>query len=410
MKKDNHKVPLKLRIRIAKDKKFLRFIDNIISLIKPPRPYNGLPGKILVLRNDRIGDAMVTLPVLRDIKLNYPEIKIHVLASLRNRFVFEGKEYIDDVFVLEPSIWKKENAVFNIPLIGRLLETIFLFVLPYRFDPEFRAEIDRFREENYDAAMDLSGARLNLKLARKISSYTVGSMLFGRFWLYSFYINTNWVSQYDRDFMTRKIEKCFMAAFGFRFDKRDETPVLKLATPPEKDFDIMFHLGTTELRKLNFEREKELVERFSGLRLLVTDAGPTDRFRHYSESCKDRPNIEFKLYRHLSDAAKDAARCKILVCYDGGQALYLSQFVTTLVIFGPGSVHLWKPYEFRDYIDMKNWKNGVKAIQSTGKYNHTAIYYPVWCSPCYDIGCQTRPCMEKISTAQIDEVIEELIK
>jgi len=60
--------------------------------------FKGTPHKILFLRIDRIGDAIVTLPFLRDLKLNYPDLEIHVIASKRNYSYFTDTGYIDKLF------------------------------------------------------------------------------------------------------------------------------------------------------------------------------------------------------------------------------------------------------------------------------------------------------------------------
>jgi ADP-heptose:LPS heptosyltransferase len=55
--------------------------------------------KILFFRYDRIGDMIITTPVFRELKLNYPNIKITVLASKSNQSVLLNNPYVDDIFV-----------------------------------------------------------------------------------------------------------------------------------------------------------------------------------------------------------------------------------------------------------------------------------------------------------------------
>jgi hypothetical protein len=212
--------------------------------------------------------------------------------------------------------------------------------------------------------------------------------------------------------MTRKIEECLKSAFRLEFRRRNSEHLITgelVRQIAGKHTDIFIHLGTSELRKLSRESEEKLIEGLSEKKLVITDSGATERFSDYKSKFSEFQNIEFKLYGRLRDAVKDAEDSRLLLCYDGGQALYLSQFVTTVVIFGPGSVRLWKPYEFEDYGVVKDWDNGVRAIRSRGRYGHTAIYYPIWCNPCYDIGCKTRPCLNNIGVEQITEIIGELL-
>jgi ADP-heptose:LPS heptosyltransferase len=406
-----HKVPLKLRFFIAKDRKLLRSIDRLVAYLKPPRKYKGKLQKILFIRNDRIGDAMVTLPVLRDIKLNYSQIQLHVLSSKRNNFVFDGLEFLDRVQVLEPHYMRQDvSGIYKVLLIGDLLMTLKLFIFPYLSDKEFRNKIRKLKEERYNAVVDFTGEKFNLILSKILAKYTIGSWVFGLFWLYSYYVKSNWVSHFDRGFMTRKIEECLTDALGFQLKLRDTSTVLKQQSDrnAEKKIDILIHLGSSELRKLPLDIEEDLIEKLSVYKLIITDSEYTRRFALYEKKYKGTGNVEMKLYKTLKHIAEDAPAAKLFLCYDGGQALYLSQFLRTIAIYGPGSVYLWKPYEFEDYAVLKEW-DGVKAIQSKGKFGHIAIYSPIWCSPCYEIGCKTRPCLSNIKSDHVLQVVNQAL-
>lgn len=79
--------------------------------------------KILVIRFSSIGDIVLTSPVLRCIKTQFPEIELHFLTKASMREVVEHNPYIDKLF-----LWSKENEAF-------LLKTM--------------------REEGYACAIDL---------------------------------------------------------------------------------------------------------------------------------------------------------------------------------------------------------------------------------------------------------------
>ena len=55
--------------------------------------------RILVLRYDRIGDMIVTTPVLRTLKQLYPGIQIDVLASKVNAEVVQGNPFVDNLLI-----------------------------------------------------------------------------------------------------------------------------------------------------------------------------------------------------------------------------------------------------------------------------------------------------------------------
>gem|GEM_PF-2126907 len=412
---------------------FQKLFDNIISKIKPPKKFKGIPKIILFIRNDRIGDAMVTLPILRDLKLNYPELKIDVLISKRNEFLFNNLKYVDDTIIFSPDGWERENLPkfpYKLFFIGHIIQFIQFYLIPSLFDHKFKEDIRNLKNRKYDAAIDLVGSRRYIFLSKSISKFTVGSKVFGLFWLYSNYINTNWVSNDDKDFMTKKIEDAMTSAFDFEFIKRDKSdfefikrdksePLIEQKPPiNNKEFKFFIHLGGSEFRKFNPEKELELIKSLSNEKLLVTDGYGTDNFLNIQKKLSENQNVKFKLYNKITDILEDISKCEYLICYDGGQAHYLSQYIKTIIIFGSGSMNLWKPYEcsgsmnlwkpyeFEEYELLKKFDNGVIAIKSKGEFGHIAIHRPMWCNPCFDIGCELKPCIDTIRIDDIKFVID----
>ena len=54
--------------------------------------------KIGIIRIDRMGDMILTLPIIQSIKSIDSSIKIHVFASSRNVQVIQSFKYIDRIF------------------------------------------------------------------------------------------------------------------------------------------------------------------------------------------------------------------------------------------------------------------------------------------------------------------------
>jgi ADP-heptose:LPS heptosyltransferase len=409
-----HKIPLKLKLIRFKNSGFFSFTDKIINFIKPPKKFSGVPEKILIFRNDRIGDAICTLPVLRDLKNNYPDLKIHVVCSVRNRFVFENFPYIDKLIVFSPDYWEQENlkGIFKLPVIGKMLQFFFHVLMASVFDDEFKKFIADLEYENYDAVVDLIGRRRIAVIGRMVSKFTAGGRLFLLSWMYSYYMKTNWVSLHDKDFMSRKIQFLLEDSLNFKFEKRnEELPYYRMEGIDEKEsnektIDVFIHLGTGKIRKFEPRKEIDVIEALSNYKMIVTDGYESENFKMQREYFKNFTNIEFKIYSSLTDIIPDVKKSRLMLSYDGGQTHLLSQYVPSVVIFGPGSVELWKPYEFRDYKIIKEWDNNLRVIQSGGNFQHQVIHKKIWCSPCFDIGCKQRPCLGAITPGIILETIK----
>jgi len=65
--------------------------------------------KIGIIRIDKMGDMILTLPIIKAIKMASPSTKIHVFGSKRNIKVIEHFKYIDKIFNLD----KKNNRSFE---------------------------------------------------------------------------------------------------------------------------------------------------------------------------------------------------------------------------------------------------------------------------------------------------------
>ena len=93
--------------------------------------------KICISKIDRMGDMILTLPVIKGIKIKNPIIKIYVLASHRNAKVLENLSYIDEIFIINTNskiktifknlfIIRKYNFDFYINFSPTFLSYLFL--------------------------------------------------------------------------------------------------------------------------------------------------------------------------------------------------------------------------------------------------------------------------------------------
>ena len=60
--------------------------------------------KICIIRNDRMGDMILTLPVIKEIKKTIPNSKITVVCSNTNSFLCEEAEFIDEILIYETKL------------------------------------------------------------------------------------------------------------------------------------------------------------------------------------------------------------------------------------------------------------------------------------------------------------------
>jgi ADP-heptose:LPS heptosyltransferase len=93
-----------------------------------PAPSSALPGRILVVQLDHLGDAVLSTPLLAELRAAYRDATIDVLASPSNHEVFESDPNVDRVWVAErtwferkPDRWALLSAVWSLGSKLRLM-------------------------------------------------------------------------------------------------------------------------------------------------------------------------------------------------------------------------------------------------------------------------------------------------
>lgn len=72
----------------------------IVRTVRPARTV-GFPRKVLVVQLDHLGDAVLSTPLIAELRAAYPEATIDVLASPSNHEVFEADPLVNLVKVAE---------------------------------------------------------------------------------------------------------------------------------------------------------------------------------------------------------------------------------------------------------------------------------------------------------------------
>ena len=115
--------------------------------------------KFLIIRFSSIGDIVLTSPVVRCLKTQFPDAEVHFLTKKRNADLLQANPYIDQIQLLEDS----------------LSDTI-----------------QRLKTENYDYIIDLHNnlRSLNVKLRLKAKSYSFNKLNLRKILLTRFKLDT----------------------------------------------------------------------------------------------------------------------------------------------------------------------------------------------------------------------------
>jgi heptosyltransferase-2 len=95
----------------------LDFLGSILmGLIRRLRPVppRTPPRQVLIVQLDHLGDAVLSTPLIAELRRAYPEATIDVLASTSNREVFEANPYVNRVHVAERTWFERDPARFGL--------------------------------------------------------------------------------------------------------------------------------------------------------------------------------------------------------------------------------------------------------------------------------------------------------
>ena len=187
--------------------------------------------KFLIIRFSSIGDIVLTSPVARCLKNQFPEAEIHYLTKKRNADLLQANPYIDKIQFLEDSLSKT---------IGEL------------------------KAENYDYIIDLHNnlRSLRVKLGLKVKSFSFNKLNIRKLLLTLFKIDTMPKCHIvDRNLAT-------LSTFGVSDDQNgldhfisieDEFPVNELPENFRNGYVAIVLAGTYATKRMPVEKYRTLI-------------------------------------------------------------------------------------------------------------------------------------------------------
>ena len=131
----------------------LRILYLTFKSQKKTNPYPKQVKKILLIRRNRLGDAINLLPIIHAIKKNYPNVEINVLANQYNSQIFEYCSAISHIHILNEKIWLGQNFLFLNPIIKKLKKENFDLVIAFGGYTSRLAKITYFLKSKYSVGM-----------------------------------------------------------------------------------------------------------------------------------------------------------------------------------------------------------------------------------------------------------------
>jgi len=321
--------------------------------------------RILVVKLWALGDSVLTLVLIKALKKFYPKAEISVLVRSRNKSIYEGINYIDNIYYIK-DVWKmirKYDLVFDCE--------------PY--------------------------LNISAIISRKIGKNTVGFSHGIRALLYDYKVKFNkkqhMVQNYldmlrvlGHKFDTERLET-LSAGDSKKVDKfLKENKIKKLA-----GITVGAAESATESRMWPIERYAIIADYLTRKGFDILFVGSPGEKKIIDKCRRLMKGNSYASYEHfgLEDTISLISRCKIFVSNDTGPMhIAAAQGVKTIGLFGANTPVLWGPY---------------------GKAN-ISIYKKAKCSPCIDNTKGLMPkcnnnnkCIRAISVDDVEKAVDKIL-
>lgn len=334
--------------------------------------------KILVIRLDRIGDMVHSLPTLRELKYNFPSASIDVLCTPYNYPVVEGSQYVNEVLLYE----KRAPLKDKIALIKRL------------------------KAKAYSMALDLE----DYSLLPAVLSYLTGARLRvgyddrgilkreGRGFLFNYPVVPD-RKTYEKYYVEQcldllralnlKVRSSELEKISINKDDREYINGILLTNKIfTNDFLVGIHPGkiksepVRQWRKEGYASIIDSIGKNYHTKIVLMGSDEDERFVRDIVDLIHYPIINLAGKTTVKQLVALLERCILLICHDSGSLhIAVAQGVPTVCIVGPGSLTRW--HEISEM--------------------HMVVHKGLSCSPCNSREC---PYDEYfcITTITVDEV------
>ena len=348
--------------------------------------------KILIMKFRNIGDVLLTTPLIKNLKLNFPDAQIDVLINKGTESVLKYNPAINKIYTYDRNKYK------NFYLLKRLIKE-------YKFLNNFKDyDIVINTTEGDRGALIAKFSNAKIKIGYPVKKNIFLKNVFNKI------LKINWnnhIIENNLDAVRVLKKRIYEKKVEIFWDKGDEEKVDSLI--PEKFVHIhpvsrwLFKCVKDEImaKIIDFIKNK-------GYEVVITaspDEKELKKVNSILSHCKTKPlNLSGKL--SLNQVACLSSKAKAFVGVDTA-VMHMAAAVNTPVIafFGPSAAFNWGPWDNdltkSGYVN----KNG---IQKMGK--HTVIQHNWDCIPCIKDGCRgskISECLMKFDMNQIYKIIEE---
>ncbi|MBI5417865.1 glycosyltransferase family 9 protein [Candidatus Poribacteria bacterium] len=333
------------------------------------------PGKILVIQIRRIGDILVTTPVMRSLRKAFPSAKLDFLSNDISAPVLYGNSNIDEIVVMSED--KTKTYMEQIKFLKYI------------------------RDRKYDIVFDFLGTPRSAYItAFSGAEYRVGFIFRGRSWAYNIKVNSDGSARYVVDYKFDLLRALNIPVLDTDLDKiiipnENKEKVNKyLSSLNIKKNDLKVIISPTSRRNARMWTKKGyaqlsdlLIKKYKAKVFFVWGPGEKevidDIFKLMEEKAEIIPLFDLKDLAYLLSISQ------FFISNDNGPMhIAVAMGTPTLTIYGPSEEWRWTP------------PNNVR---------HGIIRKEITCIRCGKHECENHICMDTLTANEVELKFQKML-
>jgi ADP-heptose:LPS heptosyltransferase len=351
---------------------------------------------ILIKRTDRLGDAVVTLPLIAELNRHYA---VTVLTSSYNDYFL--KEFVATKILNAQPL----SFIASVTMIAKSIMRL--------------GEKPNTTEPAFDLCLDLNGVReldifLNIRsahLCRYYSGFNLGlwnGLLDYSENNYPVLFTAQPLLETCRTLAEHALGQTFKLLDYFDFSSHMRKPADFNVTG---DFILVNIAGAEKFRGPNARDYAKIVNglNFYGS-IVIMDELASPHINEFKKFCQRDKVIYLERDYSVWELLFISSLSRLYIGSDSGITNLLQMPTNAFIFYGTGDHKVWRPYSINPYRVHENRGITIEESVNSQGFTKRIIYAPKKCRPCFDLGCAGFSCIRRIASHTIIEEINLLLQ
>jgi len=284
--------------------------------------------KILLVRNDNIGDLICTTPAIEALRKKYPNAQIDIVVNSYNFLAINKNPFVDKIYIYTKPKHKK-NLIEKIKALGGKIKIMSnIFFEKYDVAVVFRSGYSSSAEQ----FSNISRAKMRIGVKGKNDNFT-----------HHIIFNPN----------EHEVEFCYRCLEPLGVKQDNEKMFFYVPEEIKKKYEnykdyILFHISSRiKENRYSKEKFKIIIDRLDENILVTAEPSDFENAKWISEHTK----AKWIKTKSLLDLTGLISNIKLFVSLDGG-ALHLGPAlnVKTITISGKTNMNKWYPWGYKNLV------------------------------------------------------------